>query len=117
MASGHIDESQCTLAGIAKQWLSSYTLLLWIRADGSVHDDGFRMLDNVFRQKVDQTFAPYLKDLPQLIEVSQAEIMHPASRQLVFARLLQQIGENCCCQLPAFDGSGCAVSSAELVSV
>lgn len=77
----------------ALQWLITYDVLVWIRPSGFLADDGFRMLDHGFRQKVDDCFAHYLKDVPKdrIYEITQENVMTPETRQQFFVSLIGQI--------------------------
>lgn len=91
MASGHYIEGGSMLEGSAMKWLTTYDLLVWIRPSGQLVSDGFRMLDHGFRQKVDQCFERCLEGLPNLLQVTQAQILHPSSRQEFFLGLIQEL--------------------------
>lgn len=89
-ASGHISLKEVVLES-SVQWLTSYDLLIWIRPSGELVDDGFRMLDHGFRQKVDEVFAQYLTKLDNLEEISQAQVMRAQTRHDFFIQILQRL--------------------------
>lgn len=91
LASGHVVEKDCLLVPAAKLWLDTYDLILWIRPDGKVSEDGFRMSDEVFRKEVDETFAPYLEGRDNVIELWQEAILPHEVRLKHFERILDKI--------------------------
>lgn len=92
-ASGHmLDESVLLVPG-AMQWLQTYDLLVWIRPSGHLVDDGYRMLDHGFRQKVDESFEALLEPFPKerLFVIDQENVMDPQPRQQFFFNLISEI--------------------------